>query len=459
MEIADALRPLRYHQDVVDYLRAEEPGLWSWYASQRARVELADEIRLEILKTAYRLEPAAHPEVYAIAGEALRRLGLARPEPLPDPNPPPPPQQPPPPGEATTPSAPEAAPPPRPVPASAPAAPPLTIYQSQEAGAMNASLAYLPGELHLILAGPVLASLGPVEKLAVFAHEFAHFALWECGEAAFYVAERILHAMAGHPQVEPSHLRTAQLFDLYAELFADRAALFVTGDPLATISSLVKIETGLTEVSAESYLRQAEEIFRKEDVQTRAASHPETFIRAFAVKAWSESPASAEGRIAPLLEGRLAMDALDLLGQRRLTSWTRNFLEKLLAAPALRTEPMLAYAKLFFDDFDAGDRPTAFADAPAPSAARTGAESLNGLCLEDPGLRDYVCYLLLDFATADPTLEDAPLVAGFALAESLGLGDRLQELAAKELKRRKRALDQARKAGATAAAAGPTGTA
>ena len=44
------------------------------------------------------------------------------------------------------------------------------------------------------------------------------------------------------------------------------------------------METGLSEVSAESYLRQADEIFSAGRTQANQLTHPEPYIRARALK-------------------------------------------------------------------------------------------------------------------------------------------------------------------------------
>ena len=52
----------------------------------------------------------------------------------------------------------------------------------------------------------------------------------------------------------------------------------------------------------------------------------------------------------------------------------------------------------------------------------------------DAKLREYVCFLLLDFVTADPELEDMPLVAALDLSRQLEFDAQFEKLAAKELK-------------------------
>src|SRR5262249_50796982 len=51
----------------------------------------------------------------------------------------------------------------------------------------------------------------------------------------------------------------------------------------------------------------------------------------------------------------------------------------------------------------------------------------------DSSLGDYLCYLMLDFATVDRDLGDVALSASIVLARHLGIEQRFAELAQKEL--------------------------
>ena len=62
---------------------------------------------------------------------------------------------------------------------------------------------------------------------------------------------------------DPSHFNSIRLFSLYTEVLCDRGSFHVVEDPKPTISTLLKLETGESDVNAESYLRQAEEIFSR----------------------------------------------------------------------------------------------------------------------------------------------------------------------------------------------------
>ena len=99
---------------------------------------------------------------------------------------------------------------------------------------------------------------------------------------------------------------------------------------------LVKVSTGLEEVSAESYIRQAEEIFSQKATKTAELTHPEAFIRARAVKLFSEGDREADAKIEEMIEGRPALDELDLLAQQKIAGLTRRLVDVLLAAPWMR---------------------------------------------------------------------------------------------------------------------------
>src|SRR2546425_7517102 len=98
------LEPLPYHFDLRDYLKSEERELWNWFASARAKADYTENLRLELLKSTYRLDPDAHPELYRSVEEAKARLQLEI---------------------------------------------PVTLYQAQNSPQLNATLFFMPGEGHI----------------------------------------------------------------------------------------------------------------------------------------------------------------------------------------------------------------------------------------------------------------------------------------------------------------------
>lgn len=378
---------LPYHRDLADYFEREEPELWAWFGSAQARAQAADAARLELLKHTYRLEPGSHPELFAAVEQAKAALGVTA---------------------------------------------PVTVYQAQAGLGRNLMLYYLPGEAHVVLQGDVLELLNGAELAAVIGHELAHFALWEGAGGRHLVTSDIAHALVQDRRAAPSHAASHRLLTLYTEIFADRGSLAAAGDLSAAVGGLVKIHTGMAQVDPAAYLRQADEIFSRESVETEGVTHPEAFVRARALRLWSEAAPDRDAETRRMIEGRCGMDRLDLLAQEKLTAQTRRWLDLLVRADWMRTDSVRAHARLFFPDFEfAASTP----DDPELLADLRGASD---------SVRDYYCYVMLDFASVDPELELEPLRAALTLADELGWGERLEALAVKELKVRKRETQQLR---------------
>lgn len=379
------LEPLPYQVAVRNYLKAEEAEIWHWFSSNRVQNEQAEAVRFELLKSTYRVDRADSPHLYETAAEVAAKLSLNV---------------------------------------------PVTIYQAQNPAGLNASLAYIPDEAHIVLHGPVSNKLSAEELRALLAHELAHQFLWQHWDGEFLIVDQILSALSHDERSEAAHLQTARLFGLYNEIFCDRAAVQVGADLLEVVSMLVKIETGVNEVNAASYLRQADEIFSKGPATTRGLTHPESFIRARALKLWSDKPDDATQQIQFMIEGARSMDELDLLGRQHIASRTRRLLEVLLAPAWFRTDLVQAHARSFFDDYD------------FPSDGAEIGSLAEELQDADSNIRDYYCYVLLDFATLDRSLEEAPLAAALKLSERLGVKDRFSEIAIRELRLRKRQFEK-----------------
>jgi hypothetical protein len=372
----DALRPLPFHESVVAYLMLQETELWEWFASNQVRQEHAEQARLELLKSTYRIEPATQPRLYEVAQQVLDELRLTA---------------------------------------------PITFYQASNPVGLNASLVYLPREAHVVLVGSIASTLAEAELKALLGHELAHFDFFDRQENEFLVAAEILAALSNDSAARPCHRETERLYRLYTEIFADRGALLVTGDPLVVISKLLKTETGLAEVSAASYLRQAEEILGKGPVKATRLTHPETFIRAKAIHLFAEKGETANAEIQELIEGATSLPELDLLKQQELAATTQKLIGHFLAPGWFQTETVLAHARAFFPEF-AAISTVALEEATATWITRT-----------DRSVQDYFCYVLLDFVAVDRQLEETPLAAALLLTERLGLRERFGELALKEL--------------------------
>lgn len=380
-----AIEPMPYHRAAADYLESCESELWQWFSSGTVRAQHFDQARLELLKNTYRLERASQPQLYAAADAVAAALGLTG---------------------------------------------PFGAYQAQSPLGMNAALVYIPGEIHVVLQGKVLEALTATELQALLGHEFGHFLLYEGWERRYHATAEVLAAMAGDRLAGSEHVESARLFDLYTEVFCDRAALAACGDLATAIAMQLKVQTGLATVDPAAYLRQAAEVFGLDDPRTDGTTHPEGFIRARALDLWGQTGPDATAEIERMIQGTPELERLDLLGRQAVSAITRETIASLLRPAWFHTETALGHARLFFADFAPPTGPSEVA-AVAAAVARW-----------DKPLQDYLCYVLLDFATVDRSLEDVPLAAALELSRALGLGKPFAAVAAKELGLRKRQLEQ-----------------
>jgi hypothetical protein len=379
------LELLPYQSRLVGFLKRHDPDVWNWFASSQQRSSHAEELKFDLLKSTYRIDRDSQPELYATADRVAQQLGLSV---------------------------------------------PITIYQAQDPSGLNASLAYLPDEIHVVLHGPLTTQLSPVELCGLLGHEFTHFLLWQHWNGDLLVAAEMLAALTNDSRAHPAHFASWRLLKLYNEIVCDRGALLVTQDIRAVVSMLVKVQTGVQEISPDSYLRQADEIFARGPAKTEGITHPEAFIRARAIKLWAEQDPEATKAIAQMIEAGTDLQELDLLGQEAVAGWTRRVIDLLLSHKWFQSDPVLAHARLYFDDYS------------PPSDALTDLQLARDVRLESKSARDYFCYVLLDFVSADRDLDEPSLAAALQVAEELSIKDRFIELARQELRLRKNQIEK-----------------
>jgi hypothetical protein len=237
------------------------------------------------------------------------------------------------------------------------------------------------------------------------------------------IADRIITAIANNHHSEAAHYETARLYRLYTEIFCDRGAYSVLQETGPVITGLVKAATGLDRVSAESYAKQAEEIFAADSaIKTSSISHPENYIRARALQLWHEQNENAEETITKMIEGMTDIDQLDIFKQKELAEMTRSFLQLFLKPKWMQTTMLMSLAKSYFTDFTL-DENILLTPAFAEKVAAMHSSS-----------KDYLCYVLLDFVLADPALEEIPFGWAFRFSEDLLLKETFDAIVKKELR-------------------------
>jgi hypothetical protein len=309
----------------------------------------------------------------------------------------------------------------------------------------NAALAFRRDEAVIALSGNLLALLTDEELVACFGHELAHHRLWTAEAGRVLVADRFLGALTIDAATPSYYLETGRRFDLATELFADRGSLLASGSLEVTVTSLVKVATGLTDVDPASFLRQARDAHP--DRGADGTSHPETVLRAWALERWQAG--EGDSATATLLGRSLDIERLDLIDRERLDALTRGLVHDVLAPEWIRTDAVTGHARQFMVDltpgvagsggwFGRGGTGQSVTAPPGAVATRVPDDA-------PTETRRFLAYVLLDLATVDADLADESLVECLAVAREAGFEATFEEVARKELAMNGRAWDAARR--------------
>jgi hypothetical protein len=369
---------LRYHQRVKDHFKAQTKT-WEYFSITKNKEDQLQQFKTELLKNTYKFDPTADSFIYDKVSTAKDKLDLKD--------------------------------------------LPVTVYQAQYTDELNASIVFINGEAHIVFSGPITKLLDEDELLAVISHELTHIKLYTMLNGDLEVADRIITSIANNHNSEVAYYETARLFRLYTEIFCDRGAYTVLEKTAPVITSLVKTSTGLDKVNAESYVKQADEIFSADsNTKANTISHPENFIRAKAIQLWHEKKEAADEEIIKMIEGTSDLDQLDIFRQKELSLLTKQLLQLFLKPKWFQSTMVLSQAKQFFNDFSLDEK------------AVLDEKLVETIGKAHQSIKDYLSYVLLDFALVDPSLEEVPSGWSFQFAEDIQLKDTYDGILKKEMK-------------------------
>lgn len=371
-----ALAPFEYHTLVRDHFKSRSKT-WNWFSADELMEKQIEDLKSSLLKNTYRLDKETHPKLYATAAEVCSILGL----------------------DAE-----------------------VTLYQEHNSVQLNAGISSIGKEAHVVLSGNLIALLTEEEMKALLAHELSHYLFNKLENGDFEISQRIILALANDTRSDDSVIETARIFQLYLELFCDAGALTVCGDHKVVIQTLVKLNTGLTTVNADSYLKQANEIVSTDSDATSRISHPESYIRSIALQLRHTEDKEYAAKIEAMISGELDLNKLDIFKQSTMADMTHRLLQLIVKPKWMASSGVLNLATQYFQDF--------YRDAEQVSLKEVAEE----IAKTRDSVKNYICYILLDFAKVDPDLENAPLAYTLELSELLGIGTEHEKLLRKELK-------------------------
>ena len=369
------LAPFPYHLELKKHCK-ERKKTWDWFATNDNKTKQVESFKSSLLKNTYRLDVNSHKNLYDLVDEICGKLNLNA---------------------------------------------KVTLYQEHNSLQMNAGISVIEDEAHIVFSGSIISLLSEDEMKALLAHELCHYLFYKIENEEFEITQRIVLAMANNQSSENSMIETARIFQLYLELFCDQGALKVCGTYEPVIQMLVKINTSLKEVNATSYLTQAKEIITADEKATERETHPESYIRSLALYYATEKPDSFVAEIKKLIEGNLDINCLDLFSQKEMLKHSIDFIYFITKPNWMQTGKVQNLAKQYLVNNKNKKHPTAqeFAELLETSSA---------------SVKNYLCYVLLDFAKVDSDMEGVALGHCFELSEIFGIKDEFEKIVKKEFK-------------------------
>lgn len=370
------LSPFPFQQKLKDYFK-NQSKTWDWFANEKIISQQNEAYKTDILKNSYRINKEDEPKIYELLEKAKHKLGVIL---------------------------------------------PITVYQSQYVESNNASIVLLENEAHLVFSGSILKLLNDDELLALLSHELSHVLLYTCDNSEFEIVNRIINAIANDGESELYYHETARIFQLYTELYCDLGAYKVCENINPVITTLVKVNTGLDKVSAESYLEQAKEILERIDSGSEGITHPEIYIRARSLELYAENQDEYFPKIERIISGKIDIQLLNIFSKKDLHQTTKELIDLILKPKWTQSDHAIVLYKHYFTVYE---RKT---DILIDDAFK------NKINDSKETTKDYFAYVLIDFALCDTEIKEPFLGHILDLAEQLNLAENVKTILKKELK-------------------------
>ncbi len=369
------IKPFEFHYKLRDYFKKQEKT-WKWFAEVNVKNEQTEQFKHELLKNTYRLDQTTEKDIYELLENAKKKLGIII---------------------------------------------PVTIYQSQYAQETNAGIIFIQNEAHMVLSGPIIKSLTQQELLALISHELSHVLLYTIEDGDFEITSRIINAIGNDYRSEEAYAETARLFSLFTELYCDIGAYHVCGNSETIISTLVKVETGLDKISAENYIKQADEILVKMQKGSVGESHPESFLRAKSIDLYAKQGREAFSGISEIILGKQNLFNLNIFSREDVYTTTRELIQLIMKPKWMQSEHNKVHYQQYFKDFKTD---SAIMLTPKLKTKLNGGSN---------SMKDYYSYIMLDFALADPDISEVASGHVLDLAEQIEIKESLVKAFKKEM--------------------------
>jgi len=368
--------PFEFQTKLKNHFKQKEKT-WKWFSDKNNSETAIENFKTELLKNTYRIDVESEPELYEIVNVAKEKLGIVL---------------------------------------------PITLYQSQFVDYYNATIVLFENEAHMVISGNLIKLLNDEEKLALFAHELTHVYFYLIENSDYEICNRIINSIANDIDSSNIYKETARLNQLFVELYCDLGSLYVCNNLQVVISTLVKIHTGLEKVSAESYLKQANEILEKNKQGSEGVTHPEIYLRARVLQMYDNDFNIDNHQVNKLIIGKYDLYNLNIFNKDEVAIMTKKMIDIVLKNKWTQSDYSMVLYKQYFGEFNVDDN--SIIDKEMLVFIENCKESL----------KNYFAYVLLDFALSDIELLDPFLGLIFDVGEQLEIKDELEEVVKKELK-------------------------